>query len=517
MRLPDRGTPLNQLKWGVLLSYLSTGLGVLVTLVYTPLMLRLLGQSEWGLYSLAASVIGYLPLLSFGFGAAYVRYHTRAISNGREGEVARLNGLFLMVFLAMSAVAVLVGVILTLNVGAILGDKLTPAEVATARVLMGAMTFTVAVSFPSSVFNSFITANERFFYQRLLGVIKMVGLPALTLVVLLAGYKSVGMAVVASAVAVAALTADITYCVKRLGMSFSFGGLDLSLLREIAVFSSYIFINLLVDQVNWNVDKFLLGRSAGTVAVAVYALAAQFNAMYMSLSTAVSSVFIPRVNRLVVAASDDNEITALFTRVGRVQFLVLALVCGGLIVFGESFINVWAGTDYGSAYPIVLVLVIPVTVPLIQNLGIEIQRAKNLHQFRSWLYLGIAVLNVMVSIPLVRLYGGVGAALGTAGALLLGNGLIMNVYYHRRVGIDMKYFWRQIGGFLPALAVVALAGAAIMIFADTSLVTGMLFWGLVYLGVYITSMWFLGMDDFERGLIRRPIRQLVCAPKATVR
>ena len=47
---------------------------------------------------------------------------------------------------------------------------------------------------------------------------------------------------------------------------------------------------MIIDQVNWNVDKFLLGRFRGTVAVAVYGLAAQLNSYYMSLSTAISSV-----------------------------------------------------------------------------------------------------------------------------------------------------------------------------------------------------------------------------------
>lgn len=65
----------------------------------------------------------------------------------------------------------------------------------------------------------------------------------------------------------------------------------------------------------------------------------------------------------------------------------------------------WAGNDYSGTYPIALLLIIPVTIPLIQNIGIEIQKAKNMHQFRSWVYLGIAVLNVLLSIPLAKVYG----------------------------------------------------------------------------------------------------------------
>ena len=56
--------PSNQLKLGAVLSYVSTGLNMAVQLLYTPLMIRLLGQSEYGLYTLVGSVVSYLSLFS---------------------------------------------------------------------------------------------------------------------------------------------------------------------------------------------------------------------------------------------------------------------------------------------------------------------------------------------------------------------------------------------------------------------------------------------------------------------
>ncbi len=496
---------MNQLKWGVLLSYLSMGLGILISLVYTPFMLRLLGQSEWGLYQLVASVVGYLQLLSFGFAGAYIRFYARAAASESENEVAQLNGLFLVVFLVIGMITVVVGAVLVANARLVLGSKLTPQELDTARILIGVMTLTVAISFPASVFSSFVTANERFVFRRALDLIRVVSTPALMVLVLVAGYKSVGMAVVAAAVALMVAAINVAYCVGRINMRISLRGFNLALLLEVGVFSSFIFINMVVDQANWNVDKFILGRFGGTAAVAVYALAAQLSTYYLSLSNTVSSVFAPRVNRIVVATDDNTELTRLFTRVGRIQFLILMLVCSGLVVFGRPFIGMWAGLDYVGAYPIMLLLVVPVTIPLIQNLGIEIQQAKNMHQFRSWLYLGIAVANVALSIPLAQRFGGVGAALGTAAALLLGNGLIMNWYYSRRVGLDMAYFWKGIVAFVPALVPVILVGAAIMRFADLQGVRQLAAWGVAYVAVYGVCMWFSGMNDAERDIIGKPL------------
>src|SRR5690554_4586976 len=95
----------NQLKAGAILTYISMGLGFLISLIYTPLMLRLLGQSEYGLYNLAASVIAYLGVLNFGFGSTYIRYYSRfKVKNDEEG-ISKLNGMFLIIFLVITVIA----------------------------------------------------------------------------------------------------------------------------------------------------------------------------------------------------------------------------------------------------------------------------------------------------------------------------------------------------------------------------------------------------------------------------
>ena len=157
------------------------------------------------------------------------------------------------------------------------------------------------------------------------------------------GYKSVGMVVVTTILTIVVEIANMLFCFKKLKMKFAFYKFDFSLMKEMAIFSSYIFLNMIIDQINWSVDKFILGRFRGTVAVAIYGLAAQLNSYYLSLSTAISNVFIPRVNRMVATKNDNQELTNLFTRVGRIQFILLSLVCSGLIFFGQPFINMWAG------------------------------------------------------------------------------------------------------------------------------------------------------------------------------
>lgn len=485
------------------------GLGYLVSIFYTPIMLRLLGQSEYGLYNLVASVVAYLGVLNFGFGSAYMRYYSRyKVKEDRE-KIATLNGMFLIIFSVIGLIAIAAGTILAFNTEVIFGTELTSEELSRAKILMLILVVNLAISFPNIVFTSHITAKEKFVFYKLVQMIKIIVNPFVVLPVLIMGFGSVGMVVVTTILNIIIELINATYCIKVLRMRFSFKNFDFSLMREMTVFSSFIFMNLLIDQINWNVDKFILGRFHGTISVAVYGLAAQLNTYYLSISSTVSNVFIPRVHRIVADFDNNDELTELFTKIGRIQFIILSLISSGLIIFGQSFIKMWAGANYVDAYPIVILLIVPVTIPLIQSIGIEIQRAKNMHQFRSWVYFFIALANLGITIPLAREYAGIGAAVGTAISLFIGNGLIMNWYNHFKVGLNMKYFWKQIIMFIPSLILPGIVGVIINYVIDLDYIVNFILFGALYVIIFAISMWFLGMNAYERILIGKPIRSLL--------
>ena len=109
---------------------------------------------------------------------------------------------------------------------------------------------------------------------------------------------------------------------------------------------------MIADQINWNVDRFLLGMYKGTGAVAVYGIGSQINTYYMSFSTSVSNVFIPKINRMVNESTDDRILTRIFTKVGRIQFIILSFILSGFVFFGKYFIeDIFAGVGYELSYP----------------------------------------------------------------------------------------------------------------------------------------------------------------------
>lgn len=493
----------NQLKAGVILSYISTAVSIVIQLVYMPVMIRLLGQSEYGLYSLVSGVVSYLGLFSLGFSGAYMRFFAK--SYGDKEKTASLNGMFLMLFSVLAVMATICGIVLSFFPKQIFGDKLTVSELSKAKILMLILVFNIAISLISGLLDSIISAYEQFVFQRIAGLVSIVLSPFITLPLLLIGYRSIMLVVVSTVLTLIRFAVNIWFCIKKIKIPVSFNGFEWILLKEIGVFSSFLFINMIIDQINWNVDKLILGHTGGTNEVAVYGVASQFNSLFMTFSTTVSSVFSPRVN-LIAAQKGKNvistEFTNLMAKIGRIQWLILGLPTLGFIVFGKYFIvNIFAGKGYEEAHAAALFLILPALIPLIQNVGIEMQRALNKHQFRSIIYLIMAIVNVLISIPLAGKFGAVGAAMGTALSLLIANGLIMNIFYHKVLKIDMKYFWKELFKTFKGLVIPIITATLIMRFIPFENMWVFFISVCIFIVVYCASVFTLSCNNEEKNML----------------
>ena len=469
-------------------------------------MLRLLGQAQYGLYNFVGSIVAYLGLLNFGLNGSYIRFYVRYHADNDSESIAILNGMFLTMYLCLSLLILSVGGWFVMDSSIIFGSELSVVDLKTARVLLTIMVFNLAISLPISLFGAYIVAHEKFVYQKIMELIRIVVSPFMILPILFMGYGAVGIVAVSTTIGVIMSVFNIAFCFKKLKMQLIFNRFDFALMREISLFSSFVFLNVIIDQISWSVDKYILGRVRGTISVAVYSIAANLNLYYVSFSTAISSIFTTKINKIVAdKKSDDNKLTNLFVVVGRMQFIILALICSGLIIFGMPFITMWAGEGYRKAYFVLLLLILPETVPLIQNTGLAIQRAKNMHKFRSVIYFFVVLINIGISIPLAKEYGEIGAAFGTSVSLIICPVFIMNWYYHKKIGINMFKFWKEILHFVPALVIPLLFGGVIYLYVDLYNWVLFIVSGALYTCIYCLSMWRFGMNKVEKQLFVSPV------------
>ena len=187
---------MNQLKIGAVLSYISIFLTNIIALLYTPYLLRMLGQSEYGLYSLVASVIAYLTVLDLGFGNAIVRYTAKYRVENRQEEQYEMFGMFLILYIGIGVFALLIGLGLYFNVDTLFSSSMDYDEIRKIQIMMLLMTLNLAITFPFSLFGSIITAYEDFIFQKLINIARIILNPLVMVVMLNMGYKAIGMVVV---------------------------------------------------------------------------------------------------------------------------------------------------------------------------------------------------------------------------------------------------------------------------------------------------------------------------------
>ena len=500
---------MNQIKAGVVLNYVIIGLNALVGLLYTPYMLRMMGQSEYGLYSLVTSVIAYLTIMDFGFGNAVIRYTARFRAQGKTQEQSEMFGMFMVLYTVIGFLALIAGLVLYLNVDAMFGNTMTANELDKARIMMLILTFNLAVTFPFSIYNSIITAYEDFVFQKLLNVIRIILNTVVMICLLKMGYKAIAMVIVHTVFNLLTLLLNYIYCKHKLKVKFIYRKFKWGFLKEVAIYSFWIFLNAIMDKIYWGTGQFVLGAVSGTTAISIFAVGITLSGMYMSFSTAISSVFLPKVSAMVAKNSSEKEISDLFIRTGRIQYIVMAFILSGFIIFGKDFIRIWAGSEYGDTYIITLMFFVALLVPLIQNMGITVLQARNQMKFRSILYIIIAVVSLGLQIILAKKFEGIGCAIAISGALILGQGLIMNIYYQCKQHIDILKFWKEI--LKMSVIPIILTGLGIYLVQDIeiSTVSSLFLAIIVFSVVYVPLFWFFSMSRDERKLISKPFYKII--------
>lgn len=499
----------NQLKAGVFLSYILLVLNTLIGLLYTPFLIRMLGPSDYGLYSLAISVIGYLTVLDLGFGNAIVRYTSKFRAEGKLREQEEMFGMFFIIYWCISALAFIIAIILIWNTENLFSSNMTAEEIKRMRIILLLMSFNLAFTFPMSIWGSIITAYEKFVFQKTLNIIRTLLNPLVMIVLLLNGYKAISLVVVTTAFNVLTLVINYFYCKKQLHIKLRFSKFKWGFLKEVTTYSFWIALNVIMDSIYWGSGQFILGMYCGTTAVAVYAVAIQLKNMYFMFSTAMSSVFLPKVTYMVSKGTSEEDLSNLFIRTGRLQFLVMAFILTSFIVFGRDFVKLWAGNSYEEAYTIALLFFIPTLVPLIQNLGITILQAKNQMKFRCISYVIIAISSLFLSVPLSKTYGGMGCAVATASALVIGQIIIMNIYYHKVIHLNIIKFWKQIAQMSIVPILVGIVGYFVFSKIEISSISQFVAYAAIFSLFYILTIWKKGMNMGEKELFSRPCVMLI--------
>lgn len=449
---------MNVRQIGVILSYFNMGIQIIVSLLYVPLLLSFVGTNEYGLYQLMGSIMAYLQVMNTTLSAGVQRFYCKYLAEKNINKQNDVLALSRRIYRGLSLLVLVLGVVIAPLIMQVYSSSLSEHELHESIVMLFVIVANVMVLLNNSIYDSAVIGNERFvFYQ---GSQIAIGIAQPVAVCIVLNFYPHALTVVSVQLVLNFFLALAKkfYVNKRLNIVVKFRHEDKFLSKQILVFSSSVLLVAIADQIFWRADQFILAFFLGTSGVAIYSIGSQIFMCYMPLGTAIASVFMPEISRLYLQDRGMENISELFINVGRIAFFVLSLVLTGFITFGQKFINLWAGPGFEESFWVALVVMIPFTIDLIQNIGLTILQVIDKYSFRAKMYALLAISNIFLTIALIKPFGIVGAAFATGLSMFIGNGLVMNYYYWKKIGLNIPKFWLNIAKIGVPVSICSVAG-----------------------------------------------------------
>lgn len=495
---------MSQLKKGAILSYITIFLTNIVGLLLTPFIIKSLGNAEYGLYTLIGAFVGYISILDFGLNTTIVRFVAmyRAVKNKKEEE----NFLFITmcIYGLISLIIVLVGVVLYFNLETIFSNTLTLDELSKAKQMFLILIFNLAITLPGGSFTAICSGYEHFVFPRTINIIRYIVRSALVLGLLLNGGDSISLVLLDTVMNILVILFNGLYVFKKLKVTFKFYEFKTPLVKEIFSYSIWVFILVLISQLQWKAGQVIIGVITNTNLVAIYAVGIMLGSYYGAFSSAITGVFLPRATKMIVENAKGKELTLMMIKIGRLVFLVLMILFSGFILFGKQFVLLWVGDTYIDSWFVALIIMIGYTTTLIQGFANEILKAKSLFKYKAIVYFIFLSFGTLSGAFMVKTYGIIGMVTGTTIGWIIAQ-IIMNIYFSKVIHLDIPLFFKKIySKTIPSLFIIMVIGY----FIENISGVGWINLGIklvLYSSVYITIMYFFGILESEKEIFKKLI------------
>lgn len=486
----------NQIKLGAILSYFSISINILAGLLYTPWMVDQIGKSDYGLYTLANSLIT-LFLVDFGLSSATSRFVSRYMAEGRQDKANDLLGMIYKLYLIVDAVILCALIIVFFFIDSIY-TKLTPAEIEKFKIVYVIASAYALLNFPFVTFNGVLTSCEKFVHLKLAEIIQRVLMVGLTVLVLTLGMGLYALVTVNAVSGLAVILYKYVIIKTKTTIKVNFKYNDRSLYLSIFKFSAWTTVSILAQRLVFNITPSILGITVDSAAIAVFGIISTIEGYTYIFTSAINGMFIPKISRIYAKDGENSDIMPLMTKVGRFQFALNGLIVAGFAVAGKHFINVWMDKDYSDAYLGILLVVIP---GLFYN-SLEIANVamvvKNKVKYQAYIALTIGIFNVICSFILSRFFGVLGAATSIFLAYTI-RAILCHSVYRKHVGIDIKGFVKSC--YLktsPAICLTILICMPLNQVLSNSGWTNLFIKAVIVFAVYAIFTFFLSLYGNER-------------------
>lgn len=488
-----------QIAKGAVISYVSIILNIVISLVYTPWMIRQIGVSDYGLYSLVGTFLSYF-LLDFGLAGTITRFVAKYRAEGDEQKVANMLGLTAKVYLVLDSIIFAVVVILYFFLTDIFGGGLTPEELEKLKVLYCiAGTFSV-LSFLFKPVSGAMMAYEYFVENKLLDMLVRVGTVLFIVIMLFLGGNVYHLVFITGFVGFSAALLRYVIFIRKSKLKINWSYFEKVELIGLFSFSVWMLVIQLSQMFQLSLVPTILGIFNNTTEISIFSVGRNLEGMVYTFSAAINGLFLPMVSRMV-QSRDRNSIMDLMIRVGRIQLFLIFLIFSGFCVFGQSFIYLWVGDTFSLSYYVFLLLVFVNVISLTLSIAMDVVYAENMIKHTAMRVVISSAIGLVLSIILAPQYGAIGCAAATGFALVLTQILYID-FYKKNLGLDMGCFFKNCHlKIMPMIVVYAVV--AYFICCNLSIDSWLILFVVigVYTVGYLAISWFFLTNDYEKSLI----------------
>ena len=262
---------MSQIRNGTLLSYTGLGINVLIGLLYTPWMIHSIGRDNFGLYTLAISIIS-LFVFDFGLSSAVSRFLSKYLAEENQQKADNCLGLVTRLYIGIDIVLLLMFV----GVYFLIPDiytKLTLEEIAKFKVVYVISSIFSVISFPFIPCNGILVSNEKFVQLKLCDLAHKLIIVAAMSVCLLLGYGLYALVTVNALAGISTILLKLG-CIKNYTKTRpNFHYKNPQERREIFRFSGWTSLTAISQRMIFNIAPTILGMMSGSSSIAILGVA----------------------------------------------------------------------------------------------------------------------------------------------------------------------------------------------------------------------------------------------------
>ena len=483
---------------GIGISYLNTALNMICGLFLSSFLIRILGDQEYGLYQTISAFATYLVLLEFGTGTVMSRNISVCRANGKNEDIDRNISTVWFITLALSFIILIVSGVFYFSIDPLYQNTMSADQIIYAKKIFVLVTVYLIFSFLTQTLNGALLGYEQYVFAEGLKCIKHILRTSLLVAIIFFERYSIFIALVDMILSIAIFIATLCYCKKRYNIKFEIRKFDKHILVEALPFCLALMIQSLVNQANNNVDKFVIGIIISMESVAIYSVSQYIYSIFSSVTTVPISMYLPQVAKHLGEGKRGREFTDTLIEPCRLVVFVGGAILFGFFAVGQQFIKIVYGANYTSAWIYALIIMIPMFINMTNGVLVNALDVLKKRTVRSCILLMTTVLNVILTVVLIKRIGIIGAVIATAIATFLGQVLIMNIYYDKKLGIKvMRLFVKSYKGIIPiyiAASVIGYFASKLISNVYLSFIVG----GIIFVGLSVVLLPLFGFDPSEK-------------------